>query len=173
MAVPVATVVVHEQRSALGRLRRNKFREVARTTENPTTKLLAEGLTHLSEAIRELPPGAWAPREIEDAIDSVFTDTTARVGESPSASGVDLVTAMCIRSRGGSPRSNQWPNLRQARILRNMRSGVTMRRVFISSSAHENERTSGSWLSTSTPWAMTCGATPRALARFGGGRCCR
>ena len=32
----------------------NKFREVARTTENPTTKLLAEGLTHLSEAVREL-----------------------------------------------------------------------------------------------------------------------
>jgi hypothetical protein len=31
-----------------------KFREVARTTENPTTKLLAEGLTHLAEAIREL-----------------------------------------------------------------------------------------------------------------------
>jgi 4-alpha-glucanotransferase len=32
----------------------NKFREVARTSENPTTKLLAEGLTHLSEAVREL-----------------------------------------------------------------------------------------------------------------------
>jgi len=32
----------------------NKFRETARITENPTTKLLAEGLTHLSEAIREL-----------------------------------------------------------------------------------------------------------------------
>jgi hypothetical protein len=32
----------------------DKFREVARTTENPTTKLLAEGLTHLSEAVREL-----------------------------------------------------------------------------------------------------------------------
>jgi flagellar biosynthesis/type III secretory pathway ATPase len=32
----------------------NKFREVDRTTENPTTKLLAEGLTHLAEAIREL-----------------------------------------------------------------------------------------------------------------------
>lgn len=32
----------------------NKFREVARTTENPNTKLLAEGLTHLSEAVREL-----------------------------------------------------------------------------------------------------------------------
>ena len=28
----------------------NKFREVARTTENPTTKLLAEGLTALTEA---------------------------------------------------------------------------------------------------------------------------
>jgi hypothetical protein len=32
----------------------NKFREVARTTENLTTKLLAEGLTALTEAIREL-----------------------------------------------------------------------------------------------------------------------
>jgi hypothetical protein len=32
----------------------NKFREVTRTTENPTTKLLAEGLTYLSEAVRDL-----------------------------------------------------------------------------------------------------------------------
>lgn len=32
----------------------NKFRAVERMTENPTTTLLAEGLTHLSEAIREL-----------------------------------------------------------------------------------------------------------------------
>ena len=32
----------------------NKFREVARSTENPTTKLLAEGLTALTEALREL-----------------------------------------------------------------------------------------------------------------------
>jgi hypothetical protein len=32
----------------------NKFREVARTTDNPATKLLAEGLTALTEAIREL-----------------------------------------------------------------------------------------------------------------------
>ena len=32
----------------------NKFREVARTTERSTTKLLAEGLTVLAEAIREL-----------------------------------------------------------------------------------------------------------------------
>lgn len=32
----------------------NKFREVARSTENPTTKLLAEGLTALTEALREI-----------------------------------------------------------------------------------------------------------------------
>jgi hypothetical protein len=32
----------------------NKFREVARQTDNPTTKLLAEGLTHLAEAVRDL-----------------------------------------------------------------------------------------------------------------------
>ena len=32
----------------------NKFRELARSTENPTTKLLAEGLTSLTEALREL-----------------------------------------------------------------------------------------------------------------------
>jgi hypothetical protein len=32
----------------------NKFREVAKNTENPTTKLLAEGLTAFTEALREL-----------------------------------------------------------------------------------------------------------------------
>ena len=32
----------------------NKFREVARSTENSTTKLLAEGLTALTDALREL-----------------------------------------------------------------------------------------------------------------------
>ena len=32
----------------------NSFREVAMTTDNPTTKLLAEGLTALTEALREL-----------------------------------------------------------------------------------------------------------------------
>jgi hypothetical protein len=32
----------------------NSFREVARITENPTTKLLAEGLMHLAEGVREL-----------------------------------------------------------------------------------------------------------------------
>jgi hypothetical protein len=32
----------------------NKFREVARSTENPNTKTLAEGLTAMTEALREL-----------------------------------------------------------------------------------------------------------------------
>jgi hypothetical protein len=32
----------------------NKFREVTRTTENPTTAALAEGLTYLAEAVRDL-----------------------------------------------------------------------------------------------------------------------
>jgi hypothetical protein len=32
----------------------NKFREAARTTDNPTTKLIAEGLTALTEALREI-----------------------------------------------------------------------------------------------------------------------
>jgi hypothetical protein len=32
----------------------NKFREVSRSTENPSTRLLAEGLTALAEAVREL-----------------------------------------------------------------------------------------------------------------------
>jgi hypothetical protein len=32
----------------------NSFREVARTTDNATTKLLAEGLAHLAEGVREL-----------------------------------------------------------------------------------------------------------------------
>jgi hypothetical protein len=32
----------------------NKFREVARSTENPTSKLLAEGLTALAEATSDL-----------------------------------------------------------------------------------------------------------------------
>lgn len=35
----------------------NKFREVATTTESSTTKLLAEGLTALTEALRELDDG--------------------------------------------------------------------------------------------------------------------
>jgi hypothetical protein len=32
----------------------NKFREAGRASDNPTTVMLAEGLTHLSEAVREL-----------------------------------------------------------------------------------------------------------------------
>ena len=47
-------VAAHEQRSPLAVTAGNKFREVARSTENPTTKLLAGGLTALAEAVREL-----------------------------------------------------------------------------------------------------------------------
>ena len=54
MSVSADTVTAHEQRSARGLNRRNKFREVARSTDNPTTKLLADGLTALTEALREL-----------------------------------------------------------------------------------------------------------------------
>jgi hypothetical protein len=56
LSVAVDTVTGHEQRSAApwATTAGNKFREVASTTENPTTKLLAEGLTPLTEAIREL-----------------------------------------------------------------------------------------------------------------------
>jgi hypothetical protein len=32
----------------------NKFRQVAREATNPSTKLRAEGLTHLAEGVREL-----------------------------------------------------------------------------------------------------------------------
>jgi hypothetical protein len=46
----------------------NKFREVARTTENPTTKLLAEGLTQLAEGVRELDQRVETlRREVHDA----------------------------------------------------------------------------------------------------------
>jgi hypothetical protein len=53
-AVSPAPVTAHEQRSTMGRRRRSKFREVALNAENPTTELLAEGLTALTEALREL-----------------------------------------------------------------------------------------------------------------------
>ena len=42
------------QLSRLGNRRREQVRKVARDTENATTNALAEGLTHLAEAIREL-----------------------------------------------------------------------------------------------------------------------
>jgi hypothetical protein len=51
-AVSPAPLTAHEQRSTMGRRRRNKFREVTRNAENPTTDLLAEGLTALTEAFR-------------------------------------------------------------------------------------------------------------------------
>ncbi|MDT7755765.1 MAG: hypothetical protein QOH27_1663 [Mycobacterium sp.] len=49
-----ATVAVMSNAASWAVSAANQFRQVARTTENPTTKLLAEGLTHLSEAVREL-----------------------------------------------------------------------------------------------------------------------
>jgi hypothetical protein len=50
----------------------NKFCEVARTTENPATKLLAEGLTALTEAIRELDD------KLEKTAKQVASNTVAR-----------------------------------------------------------------------------------------------
>ncbi|MDT5093181.1 MAG: hypothetical protein QOH60_2544 [Mycobacterium sp.] len=54
LSVPADRFRAHEQRSAWASIPGNKFREVARTTQNPTTKLLADGLTVLTEALREL-----------------------------------------------------------------------------------------------------------------------
>lgn len=46
----------------------NKFREIARNTDDPTTKLLAEGLTHLAEGVRELDQQIEAlRRELRDS----------------------------------------------------------------------------------------------------------
>jgi hypothetical protein len=54
MSVPAATVAVMSNSATWAISAANKFREAIRSTENPTTKLLAEGLTHLSEAVRDL-----------------------------------------------------------------------------------------------------------------------
>lgn len=54
MSVPAATVPLMSNSASWAASAGNKFREVSRVTENPTTNLLAEGLTHLSEAVREL-----------------------------------------------------------------------------------------------------------------------
>src|SRR6185503_9689717 len=54
MSVIAATVTRMSNAAPWAATAGNKFREVARTTDNPTTKLLAEGLTALTEAIREL-----------------------------------------------------------------------------------------------------------------------
>jgi hypothetical protein len=48
------TVAAQEYCSPWAATASNKFREAARSTDHPTTKLLAEGLTALTEAIREL-----------------------------------------------------------------------------------------------------------------------
>jgi hypothetical protein len=43
---------------------------VARSTDNPTTKLLAEGLTALAEAIRELDDNSRLPESREFPLSS-------------------------------------------------------------------------------------------------------
>jgi hypothetical protein len=46
----------------------NKFREVARTTENPTTKLLAEGADASQRGGQRTASGARASRESDPAV---------------------------------------------------------------------------------------------------------
>ncbi len=52
LSVPADTVPPMSNAAPWAATAGNKFREVARTTENPTTRLLAEGLTALTEALR-------------------------------------------------------------------------------------------------------------------------
>jgi hypothetical protein len=54
MSVSADTVPLMSNAAPWATTAGNKFREVVRTAENPTTKLLAEGLTALTEALREL-----------------------------------------------------------------------------------------------------------------------
>jgi hypothetical protein len=67
----------------------NKFREVERTTENETTKALAEGLTHLAEAIRELELDRPGPAAIQ----------TCRAEEVDGVVGALRVASRCRRPR--------------------------------------------------------------------------
>ena len=54
VSVAVDTVPLMSNAAPWASTAGTKFREVARSTENPTTKLLAEGLTALTEALREV-----------------------------------------------------------------------------------------------------------------------
>lgn len=54
VSVPATTVPLMSNAAPWAVTAGNKFRAVARATENPTTKLLAEGLTALTESLREL-----------------------------------------------------------------------------------------------------------------------
>jgi hypothetical protein len=58
----------------------NKFREVARSTDNPTTKLLAEGLTALAEALRELDAKL---ETVEQQVRSSTIDRLDQLGTEP------------------------------------------------------------------------------------------
>jgi hypothetical protein len=52
LSVPADTVPLMSNAAPWAVTAGNKFRELARSTENPTTKLLAEGLTALTEALQ-------------------------------------------------------------------------------------------------------------------------
>ncbi len=54
MSVPTDTVKPMSDASPWATTAGNKFREVSRHTETRTNKLLSEGLTALTEALREL-----------------------------------------------------------------------------------------------------------------------
>jgi hypothetical protein len=54
MSVRADTLPLMSNAASWAATAENKFRTVSRSTENPTTKLLAEGLTALAEAVREL-----------------------------------------------------------------------------------------------------------------------
>jgi hypothetical protein len=54
MSVPLATVAAHEQRSALGRLRGQQIPRGSKDNRESDDQTLGGGLTHLSEAVREL-----------------------------------------------------------------------------------------------------------------------
>jgi hypothetical protein len=54
MSVPADTVAIHEQRSTVGYLPERRVPRGDKDTENLTTKLLAEGLKNMAEAISEL-----------------------------------------------------------------------------------------------------------------------
>ena len=60
------TVTAHEERSP-GPPLRATFREVARATDNPKTKLLGEGLTAPTEALRELDAGLGRIEQVQSS----------------------------------------------------------------------------------------------------------
>jgi hypothetical protein len=62
LSVPTDTVKPMSDASPWATTARNKFRKVSRHTGTRTNKLLAEGLTALTEAVRELDANAGIDR---------------------------------------------------------------------------------------------------------------